>query len=89
VRSTRTGWSGTVKATPPGSCVATSTKPAFDTTETWRDLHPVARTETGAPILAGTWRYVANPTASGVADGCSLVTNVGYVILVPTGAITP
>jgi hypothetical protein len=49
----------------------------------------VARTETGEPILVGTWRYVAKPTASGIADGCSLTTNRGFVILVPLGAIGP
>jgi hypothetical protein len=88
LRSTRAGWTGSVKRTQ-ASCVATSTSPGYETTETWTGIHPVARTEAGAPVLAGTWRYVATPKASGVHDGCSPVVNRGYVILVPMGAITP
>ena len=71
LRSTRAGWTGRVKATQ-ASCLATSTEPGYETTETWTGLRPLARTGTGEPILGGTWRYVANPTASGVRDGCSL-----------------
>jgi hypothetical protein len=88
LRPTRAGWTGSVRTTAP-SCVSTSTEPGYTTTETWTGVHPLARTETGDPVLAGTWRYVANPNASGVHDGCSLVVNQGYVILVPMGAITP
>lgn len=88
LRPTRAGWTGSVKTTQQ-SCVATSTEPGYNTSETWTGIHPVARTATGEPVLAGTWRYVANPTASGVRDDCKLVVNRGYVILVPMGAITP
>jgi hypothetical protein len=86
LRPTRKGWTGSASGTQP-SCVSTSTEPGFDAKETWTGIHPVARTESGAPILVGTWRYVADPTASGVRDGCSPVTNRGYVILVPLDAI--
>lgn len=87
LRRTAAGWTGSVSASK-GACSGDGSGPAeFDAKESWIGLRPIALTKSGAPVLAGRWEYVANPNPAGVAAGCSLTTNKGYVILVPTAAI--
>ena len=59
----------------------------YDSTETWTGLRTIALTEQGAPILSGRWDVMETPNATGQANGCTVGSNKGYVILVPTAAV--
>jgi hypothetical protein len=67
--------------------LATEVADGFTSTETWSELAPVGLDDEGRPILAGRWRLFENPTPAGVDGGCSLSSNTGHVLLVPSGAI--
>ena len=82
------GWGGTSSQTP-GPCEATAEPlpDGFASNETWTDLRPVALAADGTPVLSGGWRLFQNPTEAGAALGCTLTTNTGHIILVPTAAL--
>lgn len=82
------GW-GVATPTAPSDCRAADGSAApkgADGSETFAALHPVALTEEGAAIFAGTWRLRANPNDVGRAAGCTLAVYDGRLLLVPSGA---
>ena len=79
-------WSGS--ATDATSRCSEGDGPAeYDSTETWTGLRTIALTQQGTPILAGRWDVMETPNATGQANGCTVGSNKGYVILVPSAAV--
>ena len=82
------GW-GVTTPSAPSDCRGADgsvTAKGADGSETFAALHPVALTEDGAAIFAGTWRLRANPNAAGLAADCTLAVYDGRLLLVPSGA---
>ena len=82
------GWAAS-PPTAPMQCGAPDGSPVdggADGTEVFGALRPVALTEDGAPIFAGTWSLRSNPNATGLKSRCSLATYEGRIYLVPRGA---
>lgn len=81
------GFSGSTEEIDTTCAITTEVPDGFSSTERWTDLAPVALSAEGAPILAGRWRLFQNPTPAGVAAGCSLTTNTGYLVMIPVSSI--
>lgn len=76
------GWDATIQELDPGC------GPEAPVTETYSGLHPVAMSQDGSFVLAGSWSLVYTLTPGASPEACQPSTDTAYVILVPVQALT-